>query len=363
MLELRSLSKSYGTRKVIDGADLLVSEKSLTVVSGAPGNGKSVLARLICGLEEPDSGTVHLDGKDITWLPPGERSIGYVPQSFALLPHFSVEANIGYPLKLARTDKTEVADKVREVSAMLGVESILPKRVDQISGGQKQRVAMARGLVKESSLYVLDDPLVGLDFKLREQLVEDLRRLQQELGATFLYFSSEPLEAMALADTVGLLADGRFVEASDMPGAYLDPQHVATAMSLGFPRAVRMEGQVRRRGDTTGIATQFFTADLPVASEVPDTVDLVIRPEDLGLVPLPGRIHIPGRLELVEDLGGESIVYLRCGEASNLLTATTGSDDPILRGEITGVFFDPADLMLFDRGSGRRLTTSLEVAQ
>lgn len=362
MLELRALNKRYGAKIVLDSADLFVSEKSLTVVSGVPGNGKSVLARLICGLEEPDSGTIWLDGQNITSLSPGSRSIGYVPQSFALFPHYSVAANIGYPLKLAGVNKADVATKVGEVSAMLGVESILHKRVDQISGGQKQRVAMARGLVKRSALYILDDPLVGLDFKLREKLVEDLRLLQQELGATFLYLSSEPLEALGLADTVALLADGRFVETSDMPDAYLNPQHIATAMSLGFPRANRMQGRVWRKEGSTGITTAFFTAEVPVPQEIPEVVDLVIRPEDLRLLESPGCIHIPGELELVEDLGGESIVYLRCGNPSAILDATTGSDDPLLEGELTGVFFQPSDLMLFDPESGRRLEP-LEGAQ
>lgn len=354
MLELRALRKSFGDKVVLDGVDLRVRDDALTVVSGTPGNGKSVLARLICGLEEPDSGTVELDGRDITSVAPGARGIGYVPQSFALFPHYSVAANIGYPLKLAGLARGDVSAKVHEVAAMLDVENILDKGVDQISGGQKQRVALARGLVKKSRLYLLDDPLVGLDFKLREQLVEDLRLLRRQLGATFLYFSSEPLEAMALADTVGLLADGRVVESSHMPDAYLRPRHIATALSLGFPRANRIPARVEYEGAQASIASTFFVATLPDWNSDLDAVDLVIRPEDLHLTPQPGAVRVPAQPELVEDLGGEAVLHLRCG-TSDLLTATIGSDDPVLRGDITDVWLDPTDLMVFDPASGQRV--------
>ena len=359
MLEIRSLVKSFGSTPVIDGADFAVAERSFTVVCGAPGNGKSVLARMICGLVEPDQGRILLDGRDITGTPPGSRSIGYVPQSFALFPQYSVESNIGYPLRVAGEDKAAISAKVRDVAAMLGVQDILPKRVDQISGGQSQRVSMARGLVRQSSLYILDDPLVGLDFKLREQFTEDLRLLQQDLGATFLYFTSEPLEAMALADTVGVLSGGRFVETADMPEAYLDPQHVDTALTLGFPRANKMTAKVSRNGTSTTLTTNFFTATLHDWHADVDQVELVVRPEDLSLLPREGTLHVPGDLELIEDLGGESIVYIRGGDEPQLLTAVTGSDAPELHGDIKGVWFDAHALMTFDPATGRRISGAI----
>lgn len=358
MLEVRALSKAFGPRVILDEANLTVNESSFTVVCGEPGNGKSVLARLICGLEQPDSGNVILDGEDVTSRSPGSRNIGYVPQSFALFPQYSVEGNIGYPLQVSRVAKSEVAGKVRTVAQMLGVVDILGKRVDQISGGQKQRVAMARGLIRESALYILDDPLVGLDFKLREQLTEDLRLLQQDLGATFLYFTSEPLEAMALADTIGVLSHGEFVETADMPAAYLDPRHLETALTLGFPRANQMTAQVVRKGADTELVTPFFTAALPRWGSDLDRVDLVLRPEDLSLAPMAHdrAMHVSGRLELVEDLGGESIVYLSGGADAQLLTVTTGSDAAELHRDIEGFWFDTRALMVFDPRSGKRLT-------
>jgi ABC-type sugar transport systems, ATPase components len=356
VLEIRSLVKSFAHVPVINGVDFAVSEKSFTVVCGEPGNGKSVLARLICGLEEPDQGQILLDGKDITGVAPGARGIGYVPQSFALFPQYSVEANIGYPLRVAREAKAAVSGKVGDVAAMLGVQDILHKRVDQISGGEKQRVAMARGLVRESALYILDDPLVGLDFKLREQLTEDLRLLQQNLGATFLYFTSEPLEAMALADTVGILSGGRFVETADMPEAYLDPQHVQTALALGFPRANKLTAKVTRNGTSTTLTTNFFAATLHNWQADVDNVDLIVRPEDLSLLPREGMFHAAGDMELIEDLGGESIVYIRGGEEAQLLTVTTGSDAPELQGDIKGVWFDAHALMAFDPVTGQRIS-------
>lgn len=359
VLEIRSLVKSFAHVPVINGVDLTVSEKSFTVVCGEPGNGKSVLARLICGLEEPNQGQVLLDGRDITGVAPGKRNIGYVPQSFALFPQYSVEANIGYPLKVAGESKAAVTAKVKDVAAMLGVQDILPKRVDQISGGQKQRVAMARGLARESALYILDDPLVGLDFKLREQLTEDLRLLQQNLGATFLYFTSEPLEAMALADTVSILSGGKILETANMPEAYLDPQHVETALALGFPRANRLKAKVAHNATSTTLTTNFFAAIVPSWHADVDRVDLVIRPEDLSLAPREGLFFAAGNMELVEDLGGESIVYIRGGEVPQLLTATTGSDAPELKVEMKGVWFDAHALMAFNPETGQRISGAI----
>ena len=169
--------------------DLTVSAlaASLTVIYGPPASGKSVLVRALTGLETPDAGRIILRGQDVTHEPPAERNIGYVPQSFALYPHLSVRANIAYPLDLAGVPAAEAREVVANAAAMLNIEEHLDKKPDQLSGGQKQRVAIARGIAKRTDFFVLDDPLAGLDFKLREQLVDDLRELNNATGASILY--------------------------------------------------------------------------------------------------------------------------------------------------------------------------------
>ena len=170
VLCMEHITKWYGGTPVLVGLTLGAMSGQLTVVYGPPASGKSVLVRVLTGLEAPDAGRIILRGEDVTALAPAERNIGYVPQSFALYPHYSVRENIAYPLDLAGTPAAETRDVVASAAAMLKIEEHLDKTPDQLSGGQKQRVAIARGIAKQTDFFVLDDPLAGLDFKLREQL-------------------------------------------------------------------------------------------------------------------------------------------------------------------------------------------------
>ncbi|MFZ9702532.1 MAG: ABC transporter ATP-binding protein, partial [Candidatus Nanopelagicales bacterium] len=179
-LDVKGLSKSYGNKVVLDNLSFTAAMNDFSVVCGKPGNGKSVLVRTIMGLETVDAGSIIVRGKDVAQVSAGERNIGYVPQSFALYPHYSVKENIEYPLVLSKASEAEKKEAVERVSELLRIKDLLHKKPDQLSGGQKQRVAIARGLAKSTDVYVLDDPLVGLDFKLRERLIDDLRKTQEE---------------------------------------------------------------------------------------------------------------------------------------------------------------------------------------
>ncbi|MEX1346180.1 MAG: ATP-binding cassette domain-containing protein, partial [Desulfobacterales bacterium] len=215
-IELRSIAKKYGRVEVLRDFDLDVEAGTFTVVFGLPACGKSVLVRLLTGLERPSAGHILLRGNKATKVDSGGRNIGYVPQSFALYPHFSVYNNISYPLDLIKSPKSRIEDAVKQIAGQLKIDHLLGKYPDQLSGGEKQRVALARGVVKHTDIYILDDPLVGLDFKLREQMFDDLKSMQQSLAATFLYTTSDPLEALALADKVAVLDGGRIVEAGNL---------------------------------------------------------------------------------------------------------------------------------------------------
>ena len=205
------LSKAYGSERVLDGLDLAVEKNSFTVLCGPSGSGKSVLFRLLVGLEQPDSGTIMLNGKDITDMSAARRAVGYVPQSFALYPHLSVHDNIGYPLKLAKWPISEISRRVAWASDVLAITHLLDKTPDQLSGGEKQRTALARGLLKDADIFILDDPLVGLDYKLRERLMDELKGLQKELDATFVYATLDSLEALTMAENMVVLDSGRIV--------------------------------------------------------------------------------------------------------------------------------------------------------
>jgi ABC-type nitrate/sulfonate/bicarbonate transport system ATPase subunit len=177
---MENIRKSYGSERVLDGVNLRFERGRFSVVLGSPVSGKSVLMRLIMGLEPPDNGRVFYRGQDVTAQPAGLRNFGYVPQSFALYPHYRVFDNIAYPLILAKK-KTDLKARVEKVAKKLRIDHLLSKYPNQLSGGEKQRVALARGRIKDSSVFILDDPLVGLDFKLRESLFVDLRDMLSEV--------------------------------------------------------------------------------------------------------------------------------------------------------------------------------------
>ena len=241
-----NVSKSYRRQKVLDDVVVEVESQTLTVLDGPSRAGKSVLLRVLVGLDQPDAGRILFDETDITALPAAARTIGYVPQSFALFPHMSVFDNIAYPLVLQGVSGGEIRSRVGQVAEMLRITSLLAQTRAELSGGEKQRTAIARGTLKNASIFVLDDPLAGLDFKLRESLMDDLKDMRAELGATFLYATSDPLEALTVAERLIVLDAGRIVETGTVEDIYYAPAHLRTAEAGGLPalqRAARPAGR------------------------------------------------------------------------------------------------------------------------
>lgn len=358
VLEIFAVTKAYGKRAVLGNVNLLAEQNELLVIYGSPSSGKSVLLRILLGLESPDTGTIRLRGLDVTNFAPAERNIGYVPQSFALYPHLSVRDNIAYPLSLAKADKRTTDEVVTHAAEMLAIGDLLKKRPDQLSGGQKQRVAIARGIAKQTDFFVLDDPLAGLDFKLREQLVDDLRQLQVDTHATFLYSTSDAVEALTLADTIAVLDGGAVVESGPPEALYRNPSQLATARLLGFPQTNLLAGKVRSQEGMhwCEAAPLAFQANLEEeAHDGPVTVGL--RPEAIelraGSAPSNDRMALPAHVILREDLGAEEIVYLDVA-GIRLLTIVRHDDDQLERGEEATLLVDPTDLVLYSR-EGRRI--------
>lgn len=320
IVEIRHLTKQFGSKAVLKDVNFGVKAGEFTVILGLPVSGKSVLVRLIAGLEKPDSGQVELRGRDMTRASPGERNLGYVPQSSALYPHFSVFDNIAYPLTLIRAPKAEIKAEVQRVAELLKMEQFLDRKPDQISGGQKQRVAIARGLIKKTDLYILDDPLVGLDFKLRERLIEDLRNTQGQLGVTFIYTTSEATEATQLAQNIGVLHDGTIVEFGPPIECYEHPARAETMRYLGFPQANFMSGELFAHVDAMRLSTPLFGGVVHAGQRAvvleeqalkSRNISVGIRPEHIMIgTPPPGSFSFQAKVLLREDLGGEEIVYL-----------------------------------------------------
>jgi ABC-type sugar transport system ATPase subunit len=364
-IELQGIAKKYGRTRILKDLNLSVEAGTFTVVFGLPACGKSVLVRLLTGLEKPNAGRILLRGNEATGLDSGGRNIGYVPQSFALYPHFSAHDNISYPLDLIKFPKSQIEQAVKQIAEQLKIDHLLNKHPDQLSGGEKQRVALARGVVKQTDIYILDDPLVGLDFKLREQMFDDLKQMQQSLAATFLFTTSDPLEALALADSVAVLDGGRIVETGDLEALYRRPAHITTMALLGFPPSNQFGGQLFSRADQQWCRTGLF--ELPVnmapSTDLPaegSHVRVVVRPEDIRLNPDPdGLLTCQAQVVLLEDLGGEVIVYLEVNEEP-LVTVVSHSDADFFSSDHVTVGVRASSAVLFNIETGLRIGQGAE---
>ena len=348
-LTFQGVSKAYKGRFALDRLDLTVEPRSFTVLCGPPKSGKSVLFRILVGLEKADAGRILLDGQDITELPPAARAIGYVPQSFALYPHLTVFDNIAYPLALAGAPKDETARRVDRAASLLSITHLMKKTPDQLSGGEKQRTALARGLLKDATLFVLDDPLVGLDYKLRERLMDELKTLRQELKATFVYATSDSLEALTVAQRLVVLDRGRVVQHDSVIELYHEPRHLRSLELVGFPKA----------NVVAGVAGGGVVAAGPLRIPAPrglqdGPVTVGFRPEAIQLGQGRG-VEGQGRVRLVENLGGERVVYVDA-DGTDLVMAFPVTAEAAPAFESTVPFtIAAADVQLFDAGDGRRL--------
>lgn len=352
VLALEDVTRAYGKTAVLRGITMSVQAGDFYVVTGPPSSGKSVLLRIVLGLEEPNSGSVSIHGKDVTSEGPQGRNIGYVPQSFALFPNKSVRDNITYPMRLDKADKVTIAETLERVCDLLTIGDLLDKRPDQLSGGQKQRVAIARGLAKQTDFFVLDDPLVGLDFKLRERLMDDLKKTRSALGVTFLYSTSDTLESLLLASRVGILAGGRVAEEGELSQVYEAPDAAESMRSLGFPEANFVTGSVQG-GRCSTVLGDFEIADTSVSGDV-----LVgVRPEHVVVGETrEGNLSVPAEVLFTEDVGGSEILYLNVQGAS--LSTVLGADSPALQSISGGkatLSIAPESLVLFDPKSLNRL--------
>ena len=360
-VELRDITKTYNHVPILQNLNIGVEAGTFTVIFGTPTCGKSVLVRLLTGLEKPDAGQLFLRETDVTSIDPGERNIGYVPQSFALYPHYSVHDNIAYPLSLMHVPRNEIEVTVRQVANQIKIDHLLNKRPDQLSGGEKQRVALARGIIKHTDIYVLDDPLVGLDFKLREQLFDDLRNMQESLQATFVYTTSDPLETLALADQVAILDGGRIVETGDIERMYRDPQHVRSMELLGFPASNMLKGEIYPNDGRTWCRTGVFEfpVDMTRGEDVADRehhIDVAIRPQDvlLEFEQHSGCLTAQAEITLRDDLGGEVIVYLNVG-GTPLITVLSHDSDHLIAQDVLTIGIHPSAAVLFAPGTGRKI--------
>ena len=337
-VSLRDVRKSFGRTEVIHGIDIDIGDGEFIVIVGPSGCGKSTLLRMVAGLESASSGDILIDGQRVNEKEPMERDIAMVFQNYALYPHMTVFDNMAYGLKIARTPKAEIAERVGQAARLLELEPYLARRPRELSGGQRQRVAMGRAIVRKPAVFLFDEPLSNLDAKLRVQMRLEIKQLQRDLGVTALYVTHDQVEAMTLADRMIVMNAGRADQIGAPLEVYADPQTDFVAGFIGSP------------------PTNFFHARAVAggaADSVPDGARLAVRPEHVSIVaPEAGRVR--GRVLYAEALGAETLIHLKLADGDLLTVRQDGTADMAPEGTEVGLAWPTGREMLFT-SDGRRL--------
>jgi multiple sugar transport system ATP-binding protein len=320
-VSLEKVSKVYpnGLPAVSD-LDLDVAEGELMVLVGPSGSGKTTALRMVAGLEDITSGTLRMGGKEVNDLPPKDRNVAMVFQNYALYPHMTVAQNIGFALKLRKFPKAEINAKVREAAQLLGLVEYLNSKPGQLSGGQRQRVAMGRAIVREPSVFLMDEPLSNLDAKLRVQMRAEISRIQRRVGVATLYVTHDQTEAMTMGDRVAVLHMGRLQQCDSPQALYEHPDNLFVAAFIGSPAMNLYEAvistdvtQIKVGSQSLNLSDALLQTRPALRNYKDRKVVIGIRPEHLtdaalGPVPAPGTI-LTADVELIEALGNELQVH------------------------------------------------------
>lgn len=313
LLQIHNVSKSYDETPALRSVDLEVNTNEFFAILGPSGSGKTTLLRALAGFESLDSGEILLDGESITSVPPNQRPINLMFQSYALFPHLSVFDNVAYGLKREKLPKAEIATRVNELLATVGLQDMAKRRPSQLSGGQKQRVALARAMVKRPKLLLLDEPLSALDRKVRADMQSELKRLQHEVGITFVVVTHDQEEAMSMADRIAVMDQGEVVQVASPVELYKNPANAFVADFIGTSTLLpgRLSG---------GSLTLANGVSVPCGLQGPNESDVLVmlRPEDIVTgagQPLSGTVistnfYGPNCLVIAECGVGVPIKYL-----------------------------------------------------
>lgn len=336
-VHIKGVTKAFGDHVAVGTLDLHVADGEFVVLLGPTGAGKTTTLRLVAGLERPDTGSIHIGGRDATMLSPAERDTAFVFQQYSLYPHLSVYDNLAFPLRspARRLSEDEVRRRVEDVAKMVRIHHKLPNRSTKLSGGEMQRVAIGRALVRKPSIYLMDEPLSSLDAKLRADLRLELKRIQAEVGATMLYVTHDQIEAMTMADRIGILADGVLVQIGTPRTIYSEPTNLHVAARLGQPAINLLP---------TGLLPD---GDMPAGTRT-----IGARTEHLSI----GKASngpADGVVDWVEHLGDQNHLHVTVG--SKKLVTLTDPDTQLERGDRVAIryraplFFDQAGNRIANR--------------
>ncbi|AZV18280.1 MULTISPECIES: ABC transporter ATP-binding protein [unclassified Mesorhizobium] len=314
-VHIKNATKSFGDHAAVNGLDLHIADGEFVVLLGPTGAGKTTTLRLIAGLERPDTGTIEIGGHNATTLSPAERDTAFVFQQYSLYPHLSVFDNLAFPLRspARKMPEDQIRRRVEEVAKMVRIHHKLANRSTKLSGGEMQRVAIGRALVRKPSIYLMDEPLSSLDAKLRGDLRLELKRIQTELGATMLYVTHDQIEAMTMADRIGILTEGVLVQIGSPRTIYSEPANLHVAARLGQP-AINL----------------LPTGLLPDAGAPAGTKTIGARTEHLSIAKAANG-HADGVVDWVEHLGDQNHLHVTVG--TKKLVTLTDPDTDLAQGD------------------------------
>ena len=340
-------TRIYGGTDVaaVDALDLAIADGEFLVLVGPSGSGKTTALRMLAGLEEVDAGTIWIGDRDVTDLQPKQRDVAMVFQNYALYPYLTVAANIAFPLRVARVPKAERERRTRAVAELLDLTPYLERKPGQLSGGQRQRVAMGRAIIREPSVFLMDEPLSNLDAKLRVQMRAEIAALQSRLGVTTVYVTHDQSEAMTLGDRVAVLADGHLQQCDTPRALYERPANVFVAGFIGSPamnlvRAQCVDGSIALGGAEVTVPAGTHSGEVIVG----------LRPESLDLA----DDGIPCEVEVVEEIGADAYVFA-AAEVGKLVARVDAKRAPD-RGSRIALRPNGDEAHLFDPATGDRIS-------
>ncbi len=370
-LRLATVTKQYGDVVAVDGIDLDIADSEFISLVGPSGCGKSTTLEMIGGLTMPSEGQVFIDDNDITDLPPKDRDLAMVFQNIALFPHMNVYENISYGLRIRNTDKEEIDRQVNQAAETLQLEGMLERSPSELSGGQRQRVAIGRAIVRNPSVFLMDEPLANLDAKLRVHMRTELQQIQRELDVTTIYVTHDQEEAMTMSDRVAVINDGKLQQIAPPLTCYNEPANRFVAGFIGSPSMNFVEGTIE--------GEQFVSETLrvgldSVALDSVTGVTLGIRPEDIYFADAepPERTEpIEATVDVLEPIGEKIFVYLDAeidetagGELADAQEETRGrskflmsapSESEIEEAESVEIVFDRTSVHLFETATGEAI--------
>jgi len=370
-LSIRNLTKRYGNLTALENFSLEIDSGEFMVLLGPSGCGKTTVLRCIAGLTDISSGEIYIGDEIVNKLPPKDRDVAMVFQNYSLYPHMNVYDNIAFPLKMRKTDKNQINDRVQEIASLLNINNLLQRRPKEISGGQMQRVALGRALVREPKVFLMDEPLSNLDAKLRTEMRIEIKKLQKKVAITTLYITHDQAEAMSMADNVAIMEAGKMLQLGSPQKVYNEPANQFVGSFIGNPPMNFLKFRVVRdkymflkpdNGDSDKNYNKSMVQVPAVLSTIIDrtreeNIVLGIRPKDITVLRNNegfDGLKLKGEVTYIELYGDDSVAELKLGQASLKISNVASRIDDLIIGKeaALGVKYDKINLFT---SSGERI--------